>query len=116
VNSVGTFALSASPNNLSVFQAASGASTITVAPQNSFNGSVSLSASGLPSGVTASFNPTNTTSTSTLTFTANGTASTGTFTVTITGSAGSLTNSTTITLSILPPLNPYIPSGWLDQD
>src|SRR6266852_5018942 len=116
VNSVGTFTLSASPNNLSVFQAASGASTITVALHNGFNSSVSLSASGLPSSVTASFNPTNTTSTSTLTFTANGTASIGTFTVTITGSAGALANAATITLSILPLLNPNIPSGWSDLD
>ncbi len=90
-----TFALSASPSSLTVTQGASGASTITVTPQNGFNGSVSLSASGLPAGVTASFNPSSTTSTSTLTLTASSTATTGTASVTITGTSGSLTKTTT---------------------
>ena len=116
VNPVGTFTLSASSSNVSVSEGGNGTSTITVTPQNGFNSSVSLSASGLPSGVTASFNPTSTNSTSTLTFSASGAASIGTFTVTVTGSAGSLTKNTTIGLSILPPLNPSIPSGWYDLD
>src|SRR4029077_1888152 len=68
---VGNYALSASPNSLAIVQGASGTSTITVTPQNGFSGNVSLSASGLPSGVTASFNPSSTTGTSTLTLTAN---------------------------------------------
>src|SRR6266487_2251642 len=99
------FTLSASPSSLSITQGASGASTITVSPQNGFNGNVGLSASGLPSGVTASFNPSSTTSTSTLTVTANSTAATGTVTVTITGTSGSLTNTTTVTLTVTPQGN-----------
>ena len=77
-----------------------GTSTITVNPLNGFNGTVSLSASGLPSGVTATFNPTSTTTTSTLTLTASGTATTGTTTVTITGTSGSLIANTTLTLTV----------------
>jgi len=96
------FSLSASPSSLTVIQGNSGNSTITVTPVNGFNGSVSLSASGLPSGVTASFNPASTTSTSTLTLTASGTATTGTVTVTVTGTSGSLTHTTTITLTVNP--------------
>jgi hypothetical protein len=94
------FALSASPNSLTITQGTSGASTITVTPLNGFSGSVSLSASGLPSGVTAAFgtNPTNTTSTMTLTATS--TATTGTVTVTITGASGSLTNPASISLTV----------------
>jgi hypothetical protein len=102
VNAAATpnFSLSASPASLTVKQGTSGTSTITVTPSNGFNGSVSLSASGLPSGVTASFNPTSTTGTSTLTFTASSTATTGAATVTITGVSGSLTHTTTISLTI----------------
>src|SRR5260370_15271954 len=53
-----TFSLSASPSNVTIVQGAAGASTITVTPLNGFNNSVSLSASGLPSGGMATFNPT----------------------------------------------------------
>src|SRR6266481_2176803 len=96
VNPAGDYTLSTSPSSLSVVQGTNGASTITVTPQNGFNGSVSLSASGLPSGVTASFNPSSTASTSTLTLTASSTAATGTVTVTVTGISGSLSHSTTL--------------------
>jgi len=82
VNAQGSFTLSASPNNLTMLQGANGTSSVTVNAQNGFNSSVSLSASGLPNGVTASFNPTSTASTSTLTLTASSTAATGTVTVT----------------------------------
>src|SRR5215469_4283175 len=101
----GNFTLSASPSSLTVVQGASGASTIAVNALNSFNSSVSLSVSGLPTGVTASFNPTSTTATSTVTLTASSTATTGTATVTITGTAGSLTNSTSLSLTVNAPPN-----------
>src|SRR5260370_1212511 len=94
------FTLSASPNTLSITQGTCGSSTITVNPVNGFTGSVSLSASGLPSGVTASFNPASTTGTSTLTLSASSTATTGTSTVTITGVSGSLTHTTSIRLTV----------------
>jgi hypothetical protein len=95
------FTLSAAPSSLSIASGgAAGTSTITVNDQNGFTGSVSLVASGLPSGVTASFNPTSTTTTSVLTLTASGSASAGTSTVTITGTSGSLTATTTIALTV----------------
>jgi hypothetical protein len=96
------FSLSASPSSLSVTQGSSGSSTITVTPSGGFTGSVSLSASGLPAGVTATFGTNPTTSTSTVTFTASPTATTGTATVTITGTSGSLTHTTTISLTVNP--------------
>src|SRR5713226_1539383 len=114
VNPPANFAVSASPNSVTIAQGTSGASTITVTPQNGFNSSVSLSASGLPSGVTASFNPSSTASTSTLTLTANSTAATGTVTVTVTGSSGSLTKTTTISLTVQSV--PTLPSVWTDGD
>lgn len=97
------FSLSASPVSLSVNQAASGSSTITVTPSGGFTGSVTLSASGLPTGVTAAFGTNPTTSTSVVTFTASATATTGTFPVTITGTSGSLSHTTTISLTVVNP-------------
>jgi subtilase family serine protease len=102
----GTYTLSASPASLTVQQGSNGTSTITVNPQNGFTGSVSLSASGLPSGVTASFNPTSTTGTSTLTLTASSSATTGTKTVTITGTSGTLTQTTTVSLTVSASTTP----------
>jgi len=96
------FALSDSPGSLSITQGNSGTSTITVTPQNGFNGSVALSAAGLPSGVTASFNPSSTTASSTLTLTASSTATTGTATVTVTGTSGSLSHAATLSLTVNP--------------
>ena len=94
------FKLSAAPGSVTVTQGNSATSTITVVPLSGFTGSVSLSASGLPSGVTAGFNPNPASSTSTLTLTASATAATGTVTVTITGTSGALTNTTTLSLTV----------------
>lgn len=94
------FSLSASPASLTVKQGTSGSSTITVTDSGGFTGSVTLSNSALPSGVTASFGTNPTTSTSVLTFTASSSATTGTSTITITGTSGSLTHTTTISLTI----------------
>src|SRR5439155_6293851 len=82
---------SASPNSLTVTQGTNSSSTISVSPLNGFTGSVQLSASGLPTGVTAAFNPNPATVSSTVTLTASATATTGTVTVTITGASGTLT-------------------------
>ena len=100
------FSLSASPSSVSVTQGGSGSSTVTVTPSGGFTGSVTLSASGLPSGVTASFGTNPTTSTSSVTFTASSTATTGTASVTITGTSGSLTHTTTISLTVNAPAQP----------
>jgi len=95
-----SFTLSASPSSLSVTQGSSGTSTISVTDKNGFSGSVTLAASGLPSGVTAAFGTNPTTGSSVLTLTASATATTGTSTVTITGTSGSLTATTTIALTV----------------
>jgi hypothetical protein len=94
------FTLSPSASTVSVTQGASGTDTITVADTGGFTGSVAFTASGLPSGVTASFSPASSTSSSVLTLTASSTATTGAFTVTVTGTSGSTTASTTFTLDV----------------
>ncbi len=95
-----SFSLSANPNTLTVAQGNIGTSTITVTDSDGFNGEVTLSASGLPNGVTAQFVPNPTTTTSTLTLTVASGAALGTSTVTISGVSGSLTNQTTISLTV----------------
>jgi len=95
------FSLSASPTSVTITQGGpGGTSTITINPTNGFNSSVTLAASGLPTGVTATFGTNPTTSTSLLTLTASGTATTGTVTVTITGTSGSLKQTTTVGLTV----------------
>jgi subtilase family serine protease len=96
----GSFTLSASPSSLSITRSSSGKSTITATPANGFTGSVTLSASGLGTGVRATFSPNPATGISTVTFTANSTATTGTRTVTINGVSGSETQTTTISLRV----------------
>ena len=100
------FTIGASPSSVVVTQGGNGTSTVTITSQNSFSSATTLSASGLPSGVTAGFStnpvtpPANGSATSTLTLTASATATTGTATVTVTGTSGSLTHSTTISLTV----------------
>jgi uncharacterized membrane protein len=103
VNAAATpnFSLSASPSSVTIVQGGSaGTSTITITPSNGFSGSVSLSATGVPNGVTAAFGTNPATSSSTLTLTASGTATTGTATVTVTGTSSGLTHTTTVTLTV----------------
>jgi subtilase family serine protease len=95
-----SFTLSASPSSVTVTQGSSGTSTISVTDVDGFSGSVTLAASGLPSGVTATFGTNPTTGTSVLTLTASATATTGTSTVTITGTSGSLTATTSVALTV----------------
>ena len=90
-------------SGVNVGQGSSGTGSINVNGQYGFTGSVNLSVTGLPSGVTASFSPNPTTYFSTLTFTASSSAPTGQYTVTITGTSGSTTVSTTLTLGVYVP-------------
>src|SRR5262249_34037077 len=88
------FTLSASPASLTAPRSGSAATTISINRTGGFASSVALSATGLPSGVTATFNPPSTTGTSsTLTLAASSTATTGTVNVTVSGTGGGLTRS-----------------------
>jgi subtilase family serine protease len=103
INPAPSFTLSDSPGSLTVVQGKSGTSTVTVTAVNGFTGSVTLAASGLPSGVTAAFGTNPTTGSSVLTLTASSTATVGTATITIKGTSGSLTATTTLSLTIPAP-------------
>ncbi len=98
------FTISASPTSLSVAQGNHGASTITTAVSNGFNSSIALTASGLPSGTTASFNPSAIPApgngSSIITITVGASTPTGTYPITVTGNGGGVQQTTTITLTV----------------
>ena len=104
------FSLSANPTSLTVKGGTNGTSAITVTPMNGLNGCYTLSASNLPSGVTATFatNPI-TGGASTLMLTASNTVTSGTSNVTIIATCGLLSHTTTIALTlnaVTPPNTP----------
>ncbi|HEY0758184.1 MAG TPA: protease pro-enzyme activation domain-containing protein [Acidisarcina sp.] len=99
--------LSLTPVNLSLPRGFTASTTLAIKPQGGFNGMVSLAATGLPTGVTASFgtlsgSPT-TGGLSLVTFTAAGSAPIGTFSVSLTGTSAAMKSSTAATLSVLAP-------------
>ncbi len=117
-----SFTLSVAPSMLNVAQNGNNTGTVTVNSQNGFNGSVMLSASDLPSGIAASFNPNPTTATSVLTLTANSSASAGSATITVTGTSGSLIQVATVditvatlTLSVSPTVAAVVASTQTEQ-
>ena len=81
--------LSVSPAPTAIAQGASYTSIVTVAPPGNYGGPLVLSAAGLPRGVTATFNPASTSTTSKLTLTASSSAPIGTSSVTIQGTTPS---------------------------
>ena len=87
---------------VSVEQGTSATDSVTVSSVNGFSSAISLSISGLPAGVTATFSPATVTGSAgtTLTFVATNTAAVGAATVTITGSSGTITSTTTLTLNV----------------
>ena len=99
------YTLACSPTSLSVNRGASGASTCTLTRTGGFTGAVTFAASGLPAGVSASFNPASTTgNSSVVTLTASSTATLGNASVTITGTASGLTARTvTLALTVTNP-------------
>jgi alpha-mannosidase len=78
-------------------------------PRGNLEGTVSLSASQLPPGVTASFSPASTAGASTMTLTANTSTAPGTTSITITGTSGSLSRTTTTAVTVTPVASGTIP-------
>jgi kumamolisin len=96
------FSISASPSSVSVSAGSNGSTTINSAATGGFSGSITLSATGQPSGVTIGFttNPISAGNSTSMTIAvAAGTAS-GTYPITVTGTSGSTVETTTVTLTI----------------
>ncbi len=102
-----SFTFSATPGSQTVTEGGTGSYTATIGALNGFTGTVTLSASGLPAGVTASFNPASVSGAGTSAVSLVTTASTpaGTYTVTLTGTSGALQQSSTVTLVVNAPAN-----------
>jgi hypothetical protein len=97
------FALTLAPGSLSVVEGATGTSAISITATNGFTGNVALSASALPSGVTASFSALGNSGLLLGTFVAAGSAVAGTSQVTVTATSGSLSHSAVLKLTVVAP-------------
>ncbi|MGP8184587.1 MAG: protease pro-enzyme activation domain-containing protein [Terracidiphilus sp.] len=107
-----TLALTDSSQSITLPQGSSAALALTVSTGGSFSGSVDLSVSGLPSGVTSSWsaNPLTTaaaasTSSVTLTLTASPAATAGSFPIVLSASGDSLTSSQNAAVVVQPRAN-----------
>jgi len=97
-----TFSLSASPSSVSIAPGGNGSSTITSTVGGGFDSSISLSASGGPSGTLFAFTPTSITGagTSSLGITVPSGATPGAYSITVSGTSGSLVETTTVSLTV----------------
>lgn len=88
-----TFTTSVAPSSQTVTQGNTASYTVNVTPSGGFTGTVTLSASGQPSGSTASFSPSSivTAGSSTLTVTTTASTPAASYPVTVTGTSGTLT-------------------------
>ena len=98
------------PPGISMVQGTAASSTLNIYGQYGFSGNVSLSVSGLPSGVTASLSPNPVSISpgfswvgSTLTLTASNSAAVGIRSVTVTATSGKISASTTFLLTVYAP-------------
>jgi len=98
------FSIAATPASQTVTAGAGTSYTATVTASGGFTGSVAFSISGLPSGASASFNPTSVTGSgsSTMSVSTSTTTPAGTYTLTVTGTSGTLVHSTTVKLVVNP--------------
>ena len=94
------FALRLPAPGFSVLKGRSATTTVVVVPRGNFRSSVSLTVSGLPPGVTASFSPVTAGGTNKMTLTANDSANLGTSTITITGTSGGISHTVTSAVSV----------------
>ncbi|HEU4733785.1 MAG TPA: proprotein convertase P-domain-containing protein [Kofleriaceae bacterium] len=96
------FSISVSPASQTVNAGSSVSYTVSTAVTSGAAQTVNLSIAGLPSGVTANFNPTSVTAggSSTLTLTAASTAASTTATFTVTGSGASATHTATASVTV----------------
>jgi len=96
------FDMSATPQTQSLTAGASAEYTATVAPKAGFNGAVAFSASGLPAGMTATFDtdPVYGAGTTKLKISTTAATLSGTYTLTVTGKSGTLTNSSTVSVQV----------------
>jgi subtilisin family serine protease/uncharacterized membrane protein YkoI len=96
------FGLAVNPSAAAAAAGSATSYTVTVTSLAGFDGTVSLAASGLPSGATAGFNPASVTSSgsSTLTISTSPATPGGSHTITVRGQSGALSHSLTVSLMV----------------
>jgi len=111
------FSISANPTSVSIAQGGSGTSTISTAITSGAAETISLTATGAPSGTSTSLNPSAVTTgtSSTLTFSVDATTTPGTYPITVTGTSPSATHSTTVSLTVTPAPTSGITNGGFEQ-
>ncbi len=98
-----SYALTLSPTTVSVVRGGSITSELTIARTN-FTDAVTLTASGMPNGMTVSFAPTTPTgTTSTITVAATSGVTAGSYPISITGTGSAGTRNATLTVTVLAP-------------
>ena len=99
-----SFTISSPTQSMTIARGNSGIATITSTLSGNFNSTIALSATGLPSGATATFAPSSFgapgSGSSNLTLTAGASTPPGTYNVTVSGSGGGQAHSTVINLTI----------------
>jgi hypothetical protein len=107
-----SFSLSSSPASQTVSLGGTTSYTVTVTPGNGFTGTVGFNVNGLPSGSTATFNPTTVSTSGSTTMTVvTGSAPAGIYPLTITGANGGLFETTNVTLALGVVDTPVITPG-----
>lgn len=96
------FSVTATPSSQTVPPGTGTSYTVTVTPSNGFAGTVTFNVSGLPSGATATFNPSSVTGSgsSTMSVSTSNATPEGSYPLTITATSGSLTHTTQVTLVV----------------
>ena len=103
------FVITMSPSTRTVSPGGSAQYSVTVTPLAGFTGAVNLTATNLPAGVTASFNPTSinindaTSKTAILTLNTTGATPLGNHLIDVNGQSGSVTDTAQITLRVVNP-------------
>ena len=112
------FGLSVSPSSQSVQPGSTATYTATITGQNGYSGSATLTASGLPTGATATFNPVSTSGsgTSQLTVTTVGSTPAGTYALTITATSGTVSHTAGTTLVVSAAVQHTVALSWTDAD
>jgi hypothetical protein len=106
---INDFSISVNPTSASVTAGQAATTTVSTAVTHGSAQSISLSATGLPSGATASFNPSSVTAggTSTLTISTPSSTAARTYAITITGTGTSVTHTTSFSLTVTTVSNDF---------
>ena len=101
------FGVSATPSSGIATAGGNATFSTTITPGNGFNGAVALTATGLPSGASASFSPASVSGSGSSRLTISTTSSTppGTYPVIIGATSGAVAHSSNVALTVNPPLD-----------